>query len=141
MTKELETLKAENKTLRNEILQKYGENEEELLSDKAKIENLIQKLNKVEDKVTDSLGSMEETLKRDIKTYIKELTDKLDKLEEKFNSDSKTKDVSLKALVNTLEEQSDILDKMKKDITKKLTKQNEDEQIEELRIELTKGNP
>jgi hypothetical protein len=139
MSREIDIVKAENKTLRDEMTQNKYQHKEELLNDKAKIENLNQKIIKVENKMTDSLGSMEEILKRDIMADIKELNEKLEQLEERCSSDSKTKDVSLKSLVNTLDERGDVLDKMKKEFTKQLNKQNDDKKVEELRVELTKG--
>lgn len=44
----------------------------------------------------------------------------LSKFEDRVNSESKNKDIALKQMIDALEEQSDAIDKIKRDITKRL---------------------
>lgn len=117
-------VKAENSTLRDEFIKNF---------------NKIEKVDKLKHQVDDAIGSLEESLKRDIKPELEELTSHLNKLEAKFNSDSKSKDTSLRSLVSNFEEQIEDFDKFQKKTTKKLNKLTTEEKLDELRVEISKG--
>ena len=95
--------KAENCTLRDEFIKNF---------------NKIEKVGKIKNQVDDAIGSLEESLKRDIKPEIEELTKTLSELEKKFNSDSKSKDMSLRSLVSNFEEHTEDYEKFRKETIK-----------------------
>ena len=136
--KDIETLRAENHTLREEVSESQGKQEDEQLTDKAKLENLTQKISKLEYDLSDKVGSLEEQLSRDIKVDIEDLTKNLKQVEEKFTADFKNHDVSYRSLVDKVEDQNESIDKLKKDINKKLDKRGA-EWVDTTKAEILKG--
>ncbi|CAI2382127.1 unnamed protein product [Moneuplotes crassus] len=121
--REIELVKAENNTLRDEVI---------------KSSHKVDQVEKIKHQVDDSLGSLEETLKRDLRPMIDEITTQLNQLENQFKNDSRQKDTSIRTLVTSLDEHVDTFNKYKKDTQKKLTRYINSEGLDDLRVELSK---
>lgn len=100
-------VKAENNTLRDEII---------------KQSHKVDQVDKVKIQVEDTIGSLEETLKRDLRPEIEDISKIVNEMQEKFTQDSRQKENNIKTLMTALDEEQELFNKFKKDTQKKFTK-------------------
>jgi hypothetical protein len=147
LTKEMEHLNAENKTLQNDFCKDRKLTEEAIIEEHSKIENITKKFVKLENRVLDTIGTIEEKINRDVKIGIllllpidlKSLTETFSQLEENYKADSKANEIAHRSILASIEEQNEVISKLKRDLSKRIDMNSQLSEIDNLKTIIIKG--